>query len=127
MVDGVMSNHQSSPARARCGPVAVIDNIVELISRVASVAELPDDVPIVVASPGPVNLSNDGNCGALGEIRFRSARVVRDLIKLAPARQMLAMYCFVDTRTDLTIACSSLGKDTVISGAEALALSSINR
>jgi predicted NBD/HSP70 family sugar kinase len=44
-----------------------------------------------------------------------------------PARQMLAKYCFMEMRTDLTIACSSFGKDTVIFGAAAFAISSINR
>jgi glucokinase len=41
---------------------------------------------------------------------------------LAPARETMLAYSFVDMRNDLTIAYSSLGNDTGIYGAAALAL-----
>lgn len=114
--DGVMSHHQSSLTHAKRGPLAVIDEMADLINRTATVARLPNDVCVGVASPGPLNprtgtvlytpnlpgwrdialvdhlqektrrtvrLANDGNCGALGEVRFGSAMGVQDLVYLA--------------------------------------------
>jgi len=46
---------------------------------------------------------------------------------VGPARQVLPMYCFVDMRAVLTIAYSSLGNDTGLFGAAALALAAIER
>lgn len=46
---------------------------------------------------------------------------------LEPARRVLPTYSFVDMRADLSIAYSSLGPDTGLFGAAALALSSIDR
>jgi hypothetical protein len=43
---------------------------------------------------------------------------------LGPARKVMPMYSFVDMRNDLTITYSSLGRDTGVFGAAALALAS---
>jgi glucokinase len=43
---------------------------------------------------------------------------------LGPARKAMPMYSFVDMRNDLTITYSSLGRDTGVFGAAALALAS---
>lgn len=113
---GVLTNHQTTETRADLGPEAVIDRMAALIDRTSATSGLPADVPIGVASPGPLNprtgtvlytpnlpgwigiplvdllqqrtgrtvfLANDGNCGALGEVRFGSAKGVDDLIYLA--------------------------------------------
>jgi glucokinase len=94
----------------------VIERMAAQINDLAEKADLPGDLPVGVASPGPLNprtgtvlytpnlpgwrnvpfvellsarigrkvhLANDGNCGALGEIRFGSARGVRDLVYFA--------------------------------------------
>ncbi|MCO5225408.1 MAG: ROK family protein [Thermomicrobiales bacterium] len=98
------------------GPEAVIDRIADLIAAVAAEAGIGADIPVGIASPGPLNprtgvvhytpnlpgwrdvpvvtkleqltgrrvaLANDGNCAALGELRFGSARGCKNLVYLA--------------------------------------------
>ena len=113
---GALTHLQTIETLAPLGPLAVIERMADLIKRTASVSGVPADVPVGVASPGPLNprtgtvlytpnlpgwlgiplvdhlqdrtarkvlLANDGNCGALGEMRFGSAKGVDDLIYLA--------------------------------------------
>ena len=113
---GALTHLQTIETQATLGPVAVIERMTELIERTASASGVPANVPVGVASPGPLNprtgtvlytpnlpgwlgiplvdhlqnrtarkvvLANDGNCGALGEVRFGSAKGVDDLIYLA--------------------------------------------
>lgn len=94
----------------------VIARMGDLVKRVAGDADLAPDVPIGVASPGPLDartgvvlftpnlpgwrdvpitkmlssatgrqvvIQNDGNCAALGEVRFGGAKGVNDLVYLA--------------------------------------------
>lgn len=114
--DGELTHHHMIATQARHGPVAVIERMAGLIRSTAMDSGVSDEVPVGVASPGPLNprtgtvlytpnlpdwhdiplvdhlqdrtgrtiyLANDGNCGALGEVRFGSAKGVRDLIYLA--------------------------------------------
>jgi glucokinase len=104
------------PTDAERGPQAVIERIGTLVRKVAAEAGVDDDVPVGVASPGPLNprtgvvhytpnlpgwrdvpfvdilagltsrrvaIANDGNCAALGEARFGSAKGVQNLVYLA--------------------------------------------
>lgn len=113
---GEMTHRTHMATHAEEGPVAVIERIATLIDRVVERADLSRDVPVGVASPGPLNprtgvvhytpnlpgwrdvpfveiltdlikrpatLGNDGNCGALGEVRFGSAKGVHSLVYLA--------------------------------------------
>lgn len=113
---GVLTNHQAIETQAELGPAAVISRMADLIERTAIAGGVGVDVPVGVASPGPLNprtgtvlytpnlpgwlgiplvrqlqeqtgrtvfLANDGNCGALGEVRFGSAKGVEELIYLA--------------------------------------------
>ena len=113
---GDLDHHERVATRAELGPHAVIGRMAEQIMATVEKAGLSPDVPVGVASPGPLNpktgtvlytpnlpgwrsvpfvhlleaqigrkvyLANDGNCGALGEIRFGSARGVEDLIYFA--------------------------------------------
>lgn len=113
---GAMEHRTRMPTRASEGPDAVIRRIGELVNDVVAKAGLGSDIPVGVASPGPLNprtgvvhytpnlpgwrdvalvdkltaivnrpvmLANDGNCGALGEAKFGSAKGVRNLVYLA--------------------------------------------
>lgn len=113
---GEMEHRSRLATHAHEGPEAVIRRIGTLIEQVVTTAGLEDDVPVGVASPGPLNprtgivhytpnlpgwrdvafvemlssqihrqvtLANDGNCAALGEARFGSARGIENLIYLA--------------------------------------------
>lgn len=113
---GKMEHRTRMPTHASEGPDAVIARIGGLINEVAREAQLEPEVPVGVASPGPLNprtgvvhytpnlpgwrdvavvekltaivnrpvtLANDGNCGALGEAMFGSAKGVRNLVYLA--------------------------------------------
>jgi glucokinase len=113
---GELDHHTAIPTESHRGPQSVIGRIGEQINALAARVELPADIPIGVASPGPLNprtgvvlytpnlpnwrdvpfvqilqdatnrkvhIANDGNCAALGEIRFGSARGVDDLIYFA--------------------------------------------
>ena len=113
---GQLLHRAHSPTHAHEGPEAVIRRIGDVITRVAENAGLHLDVPVGVASPGPLNprtgvvhytpnlpgwrdmplvemlqghigrkvaLANDGNCAALGEARYGSAKGVENLIYLA--------------------------------------------
>lgn len=113
---GKMEHRSRTATRAADGPDAVIARIGDLVNTVARDAGLGPDVPVGVASPGPLNprtgvvhytpnlpgwrdvpfvekltaivqrdvtLANDGNCGALGEARYGSAKGVRNLVYLA--------------------------------------------
>jgi len=104
------------PTDAERGPRAVIERIGQLVQSIATEADLPGDVPVGVASPGPLNprtgivhytpnlpgwrdvplverlsgltsrrvaIANDGNCAALGEVHFGSAKGVNNLVYLA--------------------------------------------
>lgn len=112
--EGATLRRASKATRAEDGPDAVIRRIAEVVEDVAEGE--PADVPIGIASPGPLDprtgtilftpnlpgwrdvplsshlgdltarrvaLQNDGNCGALGEAAFGSARGVEDLVYLA--------------------------------------------
>jgi glucokinase len=112
--DGQIVRRASCPTRAADGPRAVIDRMAALIAEIADGVDA--DVPIGVASPGPLDpragvilytpnlpdwrdvplvawmeestgrrvaLQNDGNCGALGEGTFGSAKGVDNLVYLA--------------------------------------------
>lgn len=113
---GELANHLAIETWADRGPATVIERMAALIERTSAAAALSGDVPVGVASPGPLNprtgtvlytpnlpgwlgiplvaqlqdltgravfLANDGNCGALGEARFGSGKGVDDLIYLA--------------------------------------------
>jgi len=113
---GGLHHHSRVATRAEDGPDAVIGRMAGQIEALVRKADLPTDVPVGVASPGPLNpktgtvlytpnlpgwrnvpfveqlqgrlgrtvhLANDGNCGALGEIRFGSAKGVEDLVYIA--------------------------------------------
>ena len=113
---GELEHVVRTATHAELGPLAVIDRMADQIRKVAAESGVGEDVPVGVASPGPLNprtgtvlytpnlpgwrdvpfvslleeriertvyLANDGNCGALGEMRFGSARGVSDLIYLA--------------------------------------------
>ena len=113
---GKMEHRTRIPTRSAEGPDAVIGRIGEIVNDVVREARLEPEVPVGVASPGPLNprtgvvhytpnlpgwrdvalvekltaivrrpvtLANDGNCGALGEARFGSAKGVRNLVYLA--------------------------------------------
>ncbi len=113
---GNLAHHGRVATWADRGPDAVIERMAEQIVKTASEAAIGPEIPVGVASPGPLNprtgtvlyapnlpgwrdvpfvsllearighkvyLANDGNCGALGEIRFGSAKGVRDLIYFA--------------------------------------------
>lgn len=113
---GEMAHRLRTPTRAEDGPKAVIARIGDAIKKVVAEAQLDADVPVGVASPGPLNprkgivhytpnlpgwrdvpvvewlteqvnrrvtLANDGNCAALGEARFGSAVGVQNLVYLA--------------------------------------------
>lgn len=113
---GELRHRSRTPTQANEGPEAVIRRIGDQIEKVAGEAGLDRDVPVGVASPGPLNprtgevlytpnlpgwrnvpfvemltaqigrhvaIQNDGNCGALGERRFGSAKGVDNLIYLA--------------------------------------------
>lgn len=114
--DGDLRHRSQAPTPASEGPEAVIRRIGEKVEQAAVRAGLGPNVPVGVASPGPLNprtgvvlytpnmpgwrdipfvellaaqtgrqvaLQNDGNCGALGERRFGSAKGVDNLIYLA--------------------------------------------
>jgi len=113
---GELRHRSSIPTEAGQGPRAVIERIGSLVQEVAAHAGVADDVPVGVASPGPLNprtgivhytpnlpgwrdvpfvewlsgmtsrrvaLANDGNCAALGEVQFGSAKGIRNLVYLA--------------------------------------------
>lgn len=113
---GKMEHRTRTQTRASEGPDAVIARIGALVNEVVREARLEPEVPVGVASPGPLNprtgvvhytpnlpgwrdvplvdkltavidrpvtLANDGNCGALGEAKFGSAKGVRNLVYLA--------------------------------------------
>jgi glucokinase len=113
---GALHHRAAMPTEAERGPQAVIDRIGNLVQKVAADAGTDDDVPVGVASPGPLNprtgvvhytpnlpgwrdvpfvdmlsriisrrvaLANDGNCAALGEAHFGSAKGVQNLVYLA--------------------------------------------
>jgi glucokinase len=113
---GSLDHLDRVPTQSHLGPQSVIERMAEQINATVETAGLDPDVPVGVASPGPLNpktgtvlytpnlpgwrdvpfvallesrigrkvyLQNDGNCGALGEIEFGSARGVRDLIYFA--------------------------------------------
>jgi glucokinase len=112
--DGEIVRRASRPTRSADGPRGVIDRMASSIAEI--VDGVDGDVPIGIASPGPldprtgtilftpnlpdwrdvplvawmeeatgrrVTLQNDGNCGALGEADFGSAKGVDDLVYLA--------------------------------------------
>lgn len=112
--DGEVVRRASRPTESADGPRAVVDRMAASIAEVSAGAN--GDVPIGIASPGPldprtgtilftpnlpdwrdvpmvawmeeatgrrVTLQNDGNCGALGEVDFGSAKGVSDLVYLA--------------------------------------------
>ena len=114
--NGEIAHRTRVATDAEEGPHAVIGRIGTLINQVARAAGLGGNVPVGVASPGPLNprtgvvhytpnlpgwrdvpfiqilgslmdhpaaLANDGNCGALGEARFGSAKGVQNLVYLA--------------------------------------------
>jgi glucokinase len=113
---GEMKHRTRAATRAEDGPEAVIRRIGTLVEQVVGEARIDGDLPVGVASPGPLNprtgvvhytpnlpgwrdvpfvelltgqigrrvtLANDGNCAALGEARFGSAKGVRNLVYLA--------------------------------------------
>jgi len=113
---GALTTRMQTPTHAGEGPEAVIRRIGNLIDDVVREAGLGSDVPVGVASPGPLNprtgivhytpnlpgwrdvpfveiltsqigrpvtLANDGNCAALGEWRYGSAKDVQNLVYLA--------------------------------------------
>lgn len=53
--DGKLTHRHSEPTEADTGPEAVIGRIAALIGAVAAEAKLPDDAPVGVAAPGPLN------------------------------------------------------------------------
>jgi glucokinase len=113
---GRMEHRTRMSTRSSEGPDAVIQRIGQLVNEVVEQAGIEPEVPVGVASPGPLNprtgvvhytpnlpgwrdvplveklaaivdrpvtLANDGNCGALGEAQFGSARGVKNLVYLA--------------------------------------------
>lgn len=52
---GNMSHKSRIPTHASDGPDAVIGRIAQLINQVVNEAQLDDDIPVGVASPGPLN------------------------------------------------------------------------
>ena len=113
---GELSHRRDKATDAPEGPDAVIGRMADLVGAVADHAGLPIEIPIGVASPGPLDtrtgtvlftpnlkgwrdvplvdklaaatgrrvaLANDGNCGALGEARFGTAGGVHDLVYIA--------------------------------------------
>lgn len=114
--NGNMTHTTRKPTRSEQGPEAVIRRIGDLVNEVAQAAGIDADVPVGIASPGPLNprtgivhytpnlpgwrdvplvalleahvnrrvaLANDGNCAALGEMRFGRAKGVQNLVYLA--------------------------------------------
>ena len=53
--NGSLSHRQHAPTEADNGPDTVLDRMADLIQRVAHDAGLPDDAPVGIASPGPLN------------------------------------------------------------------------
>lgn len=53
--DGTLAHRLSEPTCAEDGPEAVIGRIAALIGKVADEANLPADVPVGVAAPGPLS------------------------------------------------------------------------
>ena len=53
--DGNMSHTMRTATRSELGPDAVIKRIADLIGEVAGKAGLDDEVPVGIASPGPLN------------------------------------------------------------------------
>lgn len=113
---GELTHRMRKPTRSEAGPEAVIARIGDAIEEVVGDAGLGPDVPVGVASPGPLNprkgivhytpnlpgwrdvavvdlltrqvnrrvtMANDGNCATLGEARFGSAVGVQNLVYLA--------------------------------------------
>lgn len=113
---GQLSHRSSLSTEAQRGPRGVIERIASVVESVAQEAGVGPEVPIGVASPGPLNprtgvvlytpnlpgwrnvpfveiltgltgrrvaIANDGNCAALGEVRFGSAKGKRNLVYLA--------------------------------------------
>jgi glucokinase len=113
---GRMEHRTRMATRAVEGPDAVIQRIGQLVNEVVQQAGIEPEVPVGVASPGPLNprtgvvhytpnlpgwrdvalveklagfvdravtLANDGNCGALGEAQFGSAKGIKNLVYLA--------------------------------------------
>lgn len=113
---GQLIERETTPTMAQQGPEAVVSRMVAQINELAERAGIAPQVPVGVASPGPLNprtgvvlftpnlpdwrdfplaerltagtgrtthLANDGNCGALGEAWFGSARGVENLVYLA--------------------------------------------
>jgi len=113
---GELRHRSAIPTEAQEGPHAVIERIGRLVEQVAAEAGIAKDVPVGVASPGPLNprtgvvhytpnlpgwrdvpfvdllsgmtsrrvwIANDGNCAALGEVQFGSAKGVHNLVYLA--------------------------------------------
>ncbi|MCA9832568.1 MAG: ROK family protein [Thermomicrobiales bacterium] len=114
--DGTIDFTARTQTHSEQGPDAVIARIADLIAKVAADANIGADIPVGVASPGPLNprtgvvhytpnlpgwrdvplvqklqkltgrrvaLANDGNCAALGEVRFGSAKGCANLVYLA--------------------------------------------
>ncbi|MDP8908019.1 MAG: ROK family protein [Chloroflexota bacterium] len=113
---GQLSHRHAIATEAVDGPDAVIARMAALIDTVATDAGLGANVPVGVASPGPLDtrtgvvlftpnlpgwlnvplvaklasatrrrvaFANDGNCGALGEVRFGAAKGVDHLVYIA--------------------------------------------
>lgn len=113
---GSLAHHARTATKAQLGPHSVIERMADLINATVEKAGLGPDVPVGVASPGPLNprtgvvlytpnlpgwrdvpfvdllqarvertvhIANDGNCGALGEIHFGSAKGMTDLLYFA--------------------------------------------
>lgn len=53
--DGTMSHKSRTPTKSELGPDGVIERIADLVNQVADTADLSVDVPVGVASPGPLN------------------------------------------------------------------------
>ena len=53
--DGSLSHRQHAPTRSELGPDSVLERMAELVQSVASEAGLPEDAPVGIASPGPIN------------------------------------------------------------------------
>lgn len=53
--DGSLSYRQQAPTDAELGPESVLERMAGLIQSVATEAGLPDDAPVGIASPGPIN------------------------------------------------------------------------
>ncbi len=53
--DGSLSHRQQAPTEAERGPDSVLRRMADLIQSVARDANLPDDAPVGIASPGPIN------------------------------------------------------------------------